>query len=116
MARQIQVHFFIFASMDFPLFLPKNVSLEPPSASIPLELLGCIKISTMAAKAETAIKIIIVKLSPKYKLYKLSPCSIGASKEVKFNIPSFLFIVFSKILIDYSILKKRTQAFFRAIL
>ena len=62
-ARQIQVHFFILASIDFPLFLPKKVSLEPPNASIPDELLGCNKTRMIAVKAEIAIKIIMVTLS-----------------------------------------------------
>lgn len=57
-AKQIHVHFFIFASIDLPLFLPKKVSLEPPSASIPEELLGCIKINTTAAIAAIAIRAI----------------------------------------------------------
>ena len=54
-ARQIQVHFFIFASIDLPLFLPKKVSLEPPSASMPEELLGCISTKIIAASATTVI-------------------------------------------------------------
>ena len=58
-AKQIHVHFFIFASIDLPLFLPKKVSLEPPSASIPEELLGCNKTRMIAVIADTAIRIII---------------------------------------------------------
>ena len=62
-AKQIQVHFFIFASIDLPLFLPKKVSLEPPSASIPEELLGCNKMSMIIAIAESAIRAINTILS-----------------------------------------------------
>ena len=67
-AKQIQVHFFIFASIDLPLFFPKKVSLDPPSASIPDELLGCNKTRIIAATAVTHIKTIIIVLSAKYKL------------------------------------------------
>ena len=65
-AKQIHVHFFIFASIDLPLFLPKKVSLEPPNASIPDELLGCINTKMIAASAATAIRIIKTMLSALY--------------------------------------------------
>ena len=90
-ARQIQVHFFIFASMDFPLFLPKKVSLEPPSASIPEELLGCNKMSTIIASAASAISTIKMILSVRYT-YNNAPL-VGTNKFIKFNIVLFLFFV-----------------------
>ena len=68
-ARQIQVHFFNFASVDLPLFLPKKVSLEPPKASIPCELLGCYMMQITLASAEIPIRIIMVMLSPMYSPY-----------------------------------------------
>lgn len=49
--REMTVHFFILLSKDLDLFLPKNVSLEPPNASIPVELPGWNKITTTANTA-----------------------------------------------------------------
>ena len=90
-ARQIQVHFFIFASIDFPLFLPKKVSLEPPSASIPEELLGCIKMSTIIASAASAISEIKMILNVRYTYNKVP--LVGTNKFIKFNIVLFLFSI-----------------------
>ena len=68
MTRQMIVHFFILASMDLPLFLPKKVSLDPPSASIPVELPGCYNTRTIAAAADRNIRAIMVTLRPIYRL------------------------------------------------
>ena len=53
--EQYESDFFIFASIDLPLFLPKKVSLDPPRALIPVELPGCNKTKRIAARAAIAI-------------------------------------------------------------
>lgn len=85
MTRQAIVHFFILASMDFPLFFPKKVSLEPPRALIPVELPGCNNTRIIAASADRNIRAIIVTLSPIYKLYKAS-FFVGTNKFINSNI------------------------------
>ena len=60
--KQITVHFFILASMDLPLFLPKKVSEEPVIALITSELLGCIKIKMMATTAKRTVTMSITMM------------------------------------------------------
>ncbi len=83
------VHFFILDSSDLPLFLPKKVSEEPPSASIPVEFPCCNKIKMIAAKAAIAI-IATVAIA---RMSRMSKAVSDANKLINITFCPF-FVVF----------------------
>ena len=89
------VHFFNLASKDFPLFLPKKVSEEPPSASIPDELLCCSKIRIIAPKAAIAITTIVMIAM----ILRIVSAVSDANKliNISFVLFVFLFLAVAKI-------------------